>query len=542
MIFALELLLFFYHARADSVSIGSESYESGGMGLNPTQTFYTSSKGPPQFNILTEAADATYKAPILMSYMGGNTPHPLALVMRENGSMIWASEESILAPFNVQTQMFNGQQVLTFWNGTVSTVGYGNGLNYILDQNYNILHEVGMLNGTSYASADFHEFRITSDNTVIPISWRVTQLDLSSVGGPTDGWTWDCVFQEVDLTRNQSIFEWRSLEHINISESYFSLNGGGTSQDNRPRRVDKDSNGDYLISMRGPSAIYKVSHTDGSVLWRLNGKQSDFQMGNGSTFYFQHDARWMDNGQMSLFDNAIGGGDPDEPTARGIILDVDETAMTATLVQEYIPPYNNVSESQGSMQVLPNGNVFIGWGARPYFTEFASNGTVLYHVHFASLEAPTNNPASYRTFKSLTNWTATPTTFPNATYNTSAFTFYVSWLGATDISEWEAWGGNSTDGSDFATFASSPSGGFETSFPYGQLPQNWAMRAVAANGTCLGGSNVTSANGSVSTNNFSCNRDGSSGSADGDGGSPASMLRTSWTGLAMALGLAFSSM
>lgn len=59
--------------------------------------------------------------------------------------------------------------------------------------------------------------------------------------------------------------------------------------------VDKDSAGNYLISSRHFSTVFYVSPA-GDILWELNGRNSSFQMGEGTEFHFQHDARWIDEG------------------------------------------------------------------------------------------------------------------------------------------------------------------------------------------------------------------------------------------------------
>jgi hypothetical protein len=40
--------------------------------------------------------------------------------------------------------------------------------------------------------------------------------------------------------------------------------------------------------------VHKINGTSGAVIWRLNGKRSDFAMGEGSEFCFQHHARWLE--------------------------------------------------------------------------------------------------------------------------------------------------------------------------------------------------------------------------------------------------------
>jgi len=55
-------------------------------------------------------------------------------------------------------------------------------------------------------------------------------------------------------------------------------------------------------------------------------------------------------------------GAPAESYARGIELSLDMNNWTAELLNEFPAPYNNISGSQGSVQLLNNSNWFIGWG------------------------------------------------------------------------------------------------------------------------------------------------------------------------------------
>jgi hypothetical protein len=70
--------------------------------------------------------------------------------------------------------------------------------------------------------------------------------------------------------------------------------------------VEKFPDGDYLISVRYTSAIYRVSRTSGEVVWRLGGKLTDFEQ--NFNFSGQHDARIVSHNEtmtvISFFDNA----------------------------------------------------------------------------------------------------------------------------------------------------------------------------------------------------------------------------------------------
>lgn len=49
------------------------------------------------------------------------------------------------------------------------------------------------------------------------------QLDLSSVGGPVDGWYLNALIQEIDIATGHVLFNWTSFDHIALDESYNNL-------------------------------------------------------------------------------------------------------------------------------------------------------------------------------------------------------------------------------------------------------------------------------------------------------------------------------
>lgn len=64
--------------------------------------------------------------------------------------------------------------------------------------------------------------------------------------------------------------------------------------------VDRDANGDFLVTARHTDAIYKVSRRTGAILWQLGGVGSSFEL-QGFNFSRQHDARFVDaNGTTTM--------------------------------------------------------------------------------------------------------------------------------------------------------------------------------------------------------------------------------------------------
>ena len=125
-------------------------------------------------------------------------------------------------------------------------------------------------------------------------------------------------------------------------------------------------------------------------MWRLGGKKSDFEMGPGTRFAFQHDARRQPDGTITIFDN---GRVKKDELSYGLVLELDTEKMKATLVRRYAHPDKVFAATQGNMQVLPNGNVFIGWGSAPLFSEFSKDGELLFDATFP------REVESYRAFR-----------------------------------------------------------------------------------------------------------------------------------------------
>ena len=75
--------------------------------------------------------------------------------------------------------------------------------------------------------------------------------------------------------------------------------------------VDVDSDGNFLVSSRNTSTIYKIDRATGKIIWRLGGKKSDFKLGPGVRFDWQHCARWQPDGTCSSTTTA-----PRRPSAR----------------------------------------------------------------------------------------------------------------------------------------------------------------------------------------------------------------------------------
>ena len=399
-----------------------------------------------------------------------------AMILDNSGQVVWFRplfrEERDIMDFKVQR--YRGQPVLTWWEGVHT--GYGQGEYVIFDGSYSEIARVRAGNGLQ---GDHHEFLISPRDTALFTIYEKTPWDLSPVGGPADGIVLDSIAQEVDIETGEVLFEWHSLDHVALDEStasppgnpefafdYFHINS-----------IEVEPDGNLLVSCRMTSTIYKIDRATGEVIWRLGGKNSDFEMGPGTRTRLQHDARRRPDGAVTIFDN---GAFKEGARSRAIVLRLDEDAMTATLVRAYTHPDGVFSATQGSLQTLPNGNVFVGWGSAPYFSEFSKEGELLFSAAFPP------EAESYRAFRFP--WTGRPSTGLAMIVERGPgdeVTVHASWNGATEIADWQVLAG--PDPERLESLGTVPREGFETAIkastsePYiGVQARDRAGRALGA--------------------------------------------------------------
>jgi hypothetical protein len=201
-------------------------------------------------------------------------------------------------------------------------------------------------------------------------------------------------------------------------------------------------------------------------------------MGLGTRTDYQHDARYHGNGIITIFDN---GRVHKNEQSRGIVLKLDEDAMTATLLREYTHPDTVFSDTQGNVQILPNGNVFVGWGSEPSYSEFGRDGKLLFDASF------TPELESYRAFRFP--WKGHPEDAPAVVAEVGPegeVTLYVSWNGATEVASWEVLVGSGSD--ELESVGSAPRKGFETALKLQTDEPYVAVKAKDGSGRVLGAS------------------------------------------------------
>ncbi|ETS76370.1 hypothetical protein PFICI_11757 [Pestalotiopsis fici W106-1] len=394
---------------------------------------------PPRLNITIPATKDVESGYLFLAPFAGLPDTPWeqhgprqagAYIIRDDGDLVWSGYGIYsIWTTNFQKARWNGKDVLFTFEGDHNP-GYGHGHGHItfLDQNYETIRE---LRAGNHKLVDKHEFHIVNEKTGLIQIYQPVPRDLTAYGAkPEQQWIVNAIIQELDIATGELLFEWASLDHISPDEAILPINPGqaGSGYNSSDawdyfhiNSVDKDSDGNYLISARDACSVHKINGSDGSIIWKLNGKDSSFAVPKNAKFCFQHHARWLEQYDdsieiISLYDNSAHGSEHGEgrevhtaPTSSGKILKLNTTSWEAELVQAFFPPDGLLSKSQGSTQVLPNGNVLVGWGSEGAVTEFLPNGTAIFHAYMDSdyLGLGVQN---YRAFRY--NWTGYPNEEP----------------------------------------------------------------------------------------------------------------------------------
>jgi Arylsulfotransferase (ASST) len=433
---------------------------------------------PPLVTVTTQSPDVAGGDELLTPSAGPGQAGPM--ILDPSGGLVWFKA---LPPHtsatNLQVQEYGGQPVLTWWQGDISEHGFGLGEDVIADRSYTDIAHVQAGNGHR---ADLHEFQLTPQGTALITAYYPILCNLSAVDGPAHGALTDAVFQEIDVSTGLVMYEWTSVDHVAVGESE---ERAATSSTSWPfdffhiNSIGLDQDGSLLVSARNTWTVYDVDPRSGQILWRLGGRRSSFKLAPGAASAFQHDPRELPDGAISEFDNGASPKVHDQ--SRAVVLSLDRQDATATLASQFTHTPPLLSESQGSVQALANGDWFVGWGQEPYFSEFGPEGQLLFDAHLPA------HDRSYRAYRfPWTGMPAHPPAFAFQPGGQGAGTVYASWNGATLVSAWRVLAGRTP--TTLVPVAQVARSGFETAIavPQGTVGPDVTVQALDASGGVLG--------------------------------------------------------
>lgn len=258
------------------------------------------------------------------------------------------------------------------------------------------------------------------------------------------------------------------------------------------------------MSARHADTIYKVSRHDGSVIWRLHGRDEpwgDFDMGD-VRFSRQHNVRFRGfNGTheiITILDNAKADyPDHQKPTSahsRGLTLalDTQSPVKTARYIMTIDHPDGDggYAPRRGNYQILANDNVFIGWSEQALHSEHTPDGQLIMEARLK-----TEWLGTYRSYKFP--FVGRPTEEPvavSAAYasvarNSTTTLIHVSWNGATEVKHWNFYK-TTASGHPTVPIGRKAKTTFETAWAWDGFAAYVLAEAVDKKGKVLGTSNI----------------------------------------------------
>ncbi|MFI5222050.1 MAG: aryl-sulfate sulfotransferase [Bacteroidia bacterium] len=266
----------------------------------------------------------------------------------------------------------------------------------LLDINFNEIDTIKAGNG--YIT-DNHELQYDKNNGhYLLLAQETVNINMadSVTGGNPNARVLGLIIQELDQNKNV-VFEWKTLDHLPVTASLGQNLTAANIDYIHCNSIEIESDTSLLLSSRHLCEITRIDRRTGAIIWHfgLHSQNNDFVFQDDTVgFTYQHDARRLPNGHITLFDDGnLRSGT--EQYSRAIEYELDEVNKTAHLVWQYRNTPDVYSPFMGSVQRLPNGNSVIGWGG-------ASDHTVLTEVDSNNqkvLEVNMPQAYSYRAFR-----------------------------------------------------------------------------------------------------------------------------------------------
>ena len=314
--------------------------------------------------------------------LGTPKTNSFTTIIQNNGKIVWARDMGQ-----------NGRDFKINYDGYLTYYSYDRKQWMIMDSNYNLIDSVVCRNGYENETND-HDVSMYPDGHVFLLAYDNQTIDMSAYGGLSNAIVQGLIVQELDAERDV-VFEWRSWDHFQYTDAniYTSLTNlyvdyvHGNS-------VERDYDGNIIISCRNMDEVTKIDHSTGNIIWRMGGENNEFTFINDNIpehFASQHDVHRISNGHLTVFNN---GNHLNPLISSAKEYAVDEGAKVATLVWYYEhPDVNGVhmyGSATGNFQRLANGNAMIDWGliasglGLPNQTEVDSNKNIVWEMTFDS--------------------------------------------------------------------------------------------------------------------------------------------------------------
>jgi hypothetical protein len=306
----------------------------------------------------------------------GGTTNGYAMILDTNGTPVWY-KQSTPPPVNVHAT----RPGFVAFEPVATIAGFTTDPNTTWDE-YSLADGSVRHYKTVGMPADLHELTTLPNGHHLMLSYPLRGgIDLTGLNptppvtpapGPNSNIA-DCVIQDIDPAGNLA-WQWTGSDHMDAATESFTapvvtINGQSAYDVFHCNSIDVKPNGDVLLSVRHTNAVMEIRRSDGHVTWKMGGKPVNkdnatiIQIADDPEggHRLQHDARYIDDTHISMFDNHAVGATPTYP-ARGVEYAIDFSTSIARPTFSYTNPEGLASCCMGSFRRSPDGHRVIGWG------------------------------------------------------------------------------------------------------------------------------------------------------------------------------------
>jgi hypothetical protein len=288
--------------------------------------------GETETNLVSKITDGY----VLYSHIGDTTTHlidSLGVGVKTWSSTYTSSGGSYLS--SDKTLLRLGKSPLVN-SGSFSDGGLVAGVIEELDDNSDVIWSIEK---TSDEATFHHDFKEIDANTIIALTWELRIYNNSEY--------WNEVVIIIDKLDNSTLWEWSAIDDGAI----FPVNTNKTDYLHFNSVDYKEGN--ILISSRGQNTLYVINKESKMITQSLTASE---------TLSGQHDATFLDNGNILVFNN---------------VADTNTSAvLELSLLDEVVWSYSNnfYSDHISGAQRLASGNTLICSGTESRFIEVTEEG------------------------------------------------------------------------------------------------------------------------------------------------------------------------
>ncbi len=251
-------------------------------------------------------------------------------------------------------------------NGWMTYFNTNRGKHFIMDSTFSVIDSIQCANGFI---TDQHDLQILPGNHYLLFGTETRIMNLTSyhyfgvnhtAPGGANAQVSGVVIQEFNENK-ELIWQRKAHDHYQFGDvdPIWLLNPNKVDW-THANAVERDHDGNILISLRHFNEITKIDYATGNILWRLGGRMNQFTFPNDTIrFTGQHDIRRVSDSSISIFDN---GQYTTPQMSRALEYALDESNKIATRVWEYIQDSSMYSNACGNHQYIGNGNHLVDFG------------------------------------------------------------------------------------------------------------------------------------------------------------------------------------